>query len=287
MLTTAELERRRQFITATDVPAILGVSPYKNALDVWVEKTQALDPWGGNDATTAGTLLEPSILAWARTQLGPINEGDWRVHQDGILAATLDGILPNGEIVECKSHGIVGPANWSAWGAEGSDEIPDVYAVQVQVQMLVTGAARAWVPALIGGRGFVMFCVQAHPLIHEHILKSTTKFWDRVLDREPPDIDETIHLETVKRMQRIAGKSVPLSDDLVAAYQRACEIAKEADAAKKSAHEALLMSLGDAEIGVWSGGEYAYTEVKRAGYTVEPTSYRQLRARKVKEAATV
>jgi putative phage-type endonuclease len=283
MLSQADLERRRMFLTATDVPCIIGVNKYKNAHDVYLEKTQSLRPWDGNDATEAGNLLEPAILAWARTKLGPINEGEWRVHENGINAATLDGILPNREVVECKSHGIVCPADWDAWGKEGTDDIPDVYAIQVQAQMLVTGAERTWIPALIGGRGFLLYTMERHPDIQEMILAASERFWKRVQDREPPA--DVPHLETLKRMDRIVGKVVEVDDLVASRYLRACEEAKAANDVKEEAQEALLAAIGDAEGAKWNGGEFTYRMQHRRSFTVEASSFRVLRT-KQKEAVS-
>lgn len=286
MLSPFELERRRQFLTATDIPAILGVGKYKNAADVYLEKTQAFTPWDGNDATRAGNLLEPAILEWARTRLGPINEGDWCVHENGINACTLDGRLPSGDVVECKSHGIVGPADWDAWGKEGTDDIPDVYAIQVQTQMLVTGAARTWIPALIGGRGFVLYTMERHAGIQELILEASARFWKWVQDREPPTGDAP-HLETMKRMARISGKVVDIEDQLAAEYLRTCEACKAADEAKEAATEALMAAVGDAEGAKWSGGEFTYKQQTRKAFTVEAATFRVLRHKRQKETVIV
>lgn len=285
MLTQDELERRRSFITATDVPAILGVNPHRNAMDVWVEKTQPVRQWEGNDATEAGNLLEPAILDWARTKLGVINEGDWRVHENGILAATLDGILPNGEIVECKSHGIVGPAQWDRWGKEGTDEFPDVYAIQMQTQLLVTGAPRGWLPALIGGRGFVLYTMERNDDIHELIMGCVDRFWKRIQDRVPPE--EIPHLETMQRMDRIKGKAVEIDDDIARRYRDACDEFRLAEKARNEAQEALLAALGDAEVATWTGGSFTYKQTVRKSYTVAESTFRQLRAVKKKEDAAV
>lgn len=280
MLTQFELDRRKQFVTATDVPAILGVSRYRSAFDVYLEKTSELDQWKGNSATEAGNLLEPTIIKWAAERLGvPVLDGGWREHENGFLGCTLDGITAHGEPVEAKSHGIVGVARWSEWGPDGSDEIPDHYALQVQTQILVTGAERGWVPALIGGRGFVMYEIERHEIIQEMILRVVTNFWNNhVKTRTPPD--GTPSIEVIKRLHREPGKSVRVPDQLARDYLAASLAESEAKKAKEAAQEALLGAFGDAEVGEFAGGRFEYVERKRKGYTVEPTTYRQLMTKK-------
>ncbi|GIV52679.1 MAG: hypothetical protein KatS3mg038_3200 [Candidatus Kapaibacterium sp.] len=60
---------RRSFLGASDAPAVLGLSPWRSAWEVWAEKTGRIDSWSGNAATSAGQLLEPAVLAWASEEL--------------------------------------------------------------------------------------------------------------------------------------------------------------------------------------------------------------------------
>lgn len=282
MLTQQEIERRRQFLTATDVPAILGVSPWVNAGDVFLQKTQAVNTFKGNDATDAGTILEPSVLAWAALKLGPLNPGDWMVHENGINACSLDAQRANGEVVEAKTSGIVGPGDPSRWGDEGTDEIPDYYLLQVQAQLMITGAARAWVPALIGGRGFVMFCVQANRDLQEVIQENSVAFWEEhVLTRTPPP-NVRASLESLKAIRREPGKTVSLADELAEQYLQANEVKKEAEKRAEEAKAALIEALADAECGKWSGGQFTFCEQSRAGYEVADTTFRVLRHKAAK-----
>lgn len=282
-LTQSELERRKQFITATDVPAILGVSPWVNAGDVYIAKTQGMASIS-NDAMEAGTLLEPSVIAWAETQLGPINAGDWRVHEGGIIACSLDGTLATGQPVEAKTSGITGPGNPHQWGDEGTDEIPDYYLLQVQTQLLVTGQQLAYVPALIGGRGFVMFVVKANPSLQGVIAEHAESFWtNHVVAHEPPN-DARPHIETLKRMMRVRGKVVEIDDDLVADYRLKSMLAKSAEKEADEAKAALIAAIGDGEIAKWSGGEFTFHEQTRKGYVCPDSTFRVLREKKTKGA---
>lgn len=278
-LTQSELERRRNFITATDVPAILGVSPWANAADVYLAKTQGLASIS-NDAMEAGTLLEPSVIAWAETRLGPIHPGDWRVHEGGILGCSLDGTVATGNPVEAKTSGITGPGSPLQWGDDGTDEIPDYYLLQVQTQLLVTGQDLAYVPTLLGGRGFVMFVVRANRELQETILGVAEQFWQsNVLEREPPENTQP-HFETLKRMMRVPGKSVVVADDLIAEYQRKSQAAKVANKEADEAKAALIAAIGDGEVAKWSGGEFTFYEQTRKCYVCADSTFRVLREKK-------
>lgn len=176
MLTQQELDRRRHFITASDVPAILGKSPWRNAADVyWAKVRGTADKT--NDAMEAGNMLEPIVLQWADRELGGVLPGDWRVAENGINAASLDGVTLIGKPVEAKTSGITGPGSPHQWGEAGTDDIPDYYLLQVQAQLLVTGQTQAFVPALIGNRGFVMYVVERNDRLIGVIEASSIESW--------------------------------------------------------------------------------------------------------------
>lgn len=283
MLTEQEIERRRQFVTATDTPALLGESPWVNANDVYIAKVHGTI-WQGNAATEAGSLLEPAVREWSRSQLGQVHDGDWRVHEGGLLACTLDGVTADGQIVECKTSGIVGPGSPHQWGAEGTDEIPSYYLIQVQTQMLVTGANRAWVPTLIGNRGFVMYVVEANEELQSVILAQAEAFWiEHVAPKIPPS-DVRPHLDVLKRMLRVPGKTVSVADELADEYLRLKEEAKLANERADDAQAALIAEIGDGEVAKWSHGEFTFKEQVRKSFVVEESKFRVLRAKPNKGA---
>lgn len=275
MLTQQELDRRRHFITASDVPAILGKSPWRNAADVyWAKVRGTADKT--NDAMEAGNMLEPIVLQWADRELGGVLPGDWRVAENGINAASLDGMTLIGEPVEAKTSGITGPGSPHQWGEEGTDEIPDYYLLQVQAQLLVTGQGLAFVPALIGNRGFVMFLVERNDRLIGVIESRSVEFMERVRNQDPPD-NVLPSLDTLKRLRREPNKTVAVADDLVQDWIDRQQEAKESERRANEAKTAMMAALGDAERGVWSGGEVTFMEQTRKAHQVAESTFRVLR----------
>lgn len=280
-LSSEELERRRQFVTGSDVAAVMNLSPYANAADVYYSKTEGIEP-ETNDSMELGSYLERSVLDWAASKLGPLSGGgSWQVHENGIVAATLDDMTKFGDPVEAKTSGLVRYGAASLWGDEGTDQIPEYYLLQVQCQLLVTGAGRAFVPALIGGRGFAMFEVNANRDLQSIILATCEAFWKNNVQARVPPEDVTPDLEVVKRIRRKEGKSVPISAALVAAYE---EINKQRLAVEKLEKEAkarLIASLGDAEIGTFQDADgrnrrFEFFESTRKAYMVSESKFRKI-----------
>lgn len=286
MLTQEELDRRRHFITASDIPAILGKSPWVNSADVFWSKISGSRSIS-NDAIEAGNALEPAVIRWAETQLGPIAPGDWRIHDNGLNAASLDGTTATGEIVEAKTSGITGPGMPHQWGEAGTDEIPDYYYLQVQGQLLVTGAARAWVPALIGGRGFTMFVVHPHLKLMAHIESASREFWDEHVAKKIPPDDVYPSMETLKHLRREPEKTVAIPDDLAERFLAAREAAKIAKEEEEQAKAELLAAMLDAECATWSGGKFTYFKQTKKEHVVKESTFPVLRPKLNKDSEKV
>lgn len=276
MLTQDELDRRRHFVTASDVPAILGKSPWVNAADVFWSKVRGHQQ-SSNAAIEAGNALEPAVIRWAESELGPIAPGDWRIHDNGLNAASLDGMTSTGEIVEAKTSGITGPGMPHQWGEVGTDEIPDYYYLQVQAQLLVTGAAKAWVPALIGGRGFVMFVVHPHMKLMATIESVSQQFWTEHVAKQLPPSNVFASLETMKKMKREAGKTIAIPDDVAERFMAAREAAKIAKDEEDQAKSELLSAMLDADRATWSGGEFTYFQQTKKSHVVAESTFPVLR----------
>ena len=280
-LTQAELNRRRYFITASEVAGLFGIG-YLTASDVYFLKTEGIEPTT-NPAIEAGNLLEPAVIHWAEGILGPIRKGDWVVHPNGIIGATLDGTTQDGTPVEAKSSCIVffgSKEMREDWGEEYTDSIPAHYFVQVQTQLLVTRKPKAFVPALIGGRGFVMYEVLADEVVQQTILERCERFWiDNVQARVQPN--DAPGLETMKRIRRRDGKRAIVPADLVDNYVTINDAFNQMKKDRDKAQASLLAKLGDAEIGVYEKDgvtrEFTYFEQCRKGYVVEATKFRTVR----------
>lgn len=134
-------EARRSFLGASDVPAVLGLSPYRGPLDVWAEKVGLIEPGtAGSLATRLGHELEDMIARlWAE------EHPDADVRHDAVtirhpehpwLAASTDREVGSDGLLECKLVGAGTTAQWD-------DGVPAHVIAQCHTQLAVTG--RRWV----------------------------------------------------------------------------------------------------------------------------------------------
>ncbi len=281
----SQLGDRSKYIGASDVPAILGFSPWRTKWDVWAEKTSRLIPDNSSSKIMeAGTILEPSIIDWAANQIGEIERTVEipRNDFDFPLIVHLDGRrISDGDPVEAKTSGLFSPLS-PDWGDDGTDEVPKHIAIQAQTQLIATDRDLCHIPAFLGGRGFVLYRILAHAGLQAIILSHLTKFWvEQVLKNEPP-LDSLPTLGIAKRIKRQAT-TVDISGDLIEAYLAAHENERATKKTKKEVQAAIISALGDAEAGNAEGvGQATYFEQKRSEYTVEASTFRVLRIKKEK-----
>jgi putative phage-type endonuclease len=185
------LAARKLCVTATDIGAICGLSPYKTIFDVWYEKTTP--PSGEkkdyNSATDWGNRLEP-VIAQAYTDItgNKLRKCEFIFKEIYFVpcGCTPDYETEDGAInVEIKTAN----AKMEQWGDDGTDEVPDMYLTQVQWQMGITGKKMTHLPCLVFARDLRTFNIAFDQAIFDELLKRAADFWKCVVDKTPPAID--------------------------------------------------------------------------------------------------
>ena len=285
MITEEQRQIRKRYIGSSDAAAILGMDPYRTAYDVWLEKTGKVDGFEGNAATEAGNLLERACLDWVAPQLSPFDRDVMEFSGD--LIANFDGLsIAKIFTVEAKSSGIVGPAN-AGYGdvTEGPCvEIPDANVIQVHHQMIVAGPCCdiAYVPVLIGGRGFRLYTVPRLRDFAEVVWESGTRFMERHVKTDTPPPDSKPSLEVLKRMRREPNKVISIPDSIAYAWMNAKEAADAANKYADATQADLVAALGDAEAGEFSGGRLTYFQQTVKAHQRKESTFRVLRTKKTK-----
>lgn len=286
-LTEEELERRRGVVGASEAALLFGIPSYggRTLSDLWFEKKYGtVGQSKGNASTSLGTKLEPIVLAAAEERMGVSIVDRQKWVRLGSNAATLDGrVEGGGAVVEAKTSGIIGPTHLDEWGEEWSDNFPDMYLIQLQAQLLVTGAETGYLAALIGGRGFVMYESLPHPALMKAIQLKSDEFIASLSHETPPE--EPPQLETLKRIRRQPEKVLPRSDAIEELYQQleeASALAKASNDDKENIQRRLLAMLGDAEAAECRGGRITYYEQSRKESYVAASTFRVLRFAKGK-----
>lgn len=287
-ITAAQLEKRKERLGSSDMAAILGFDSFRNAHDVWLEKTDKLEPeTKQSDAMRMGTLLEPAVLQYAEEELGKLTRNQFRSAKDlGFpLGANIDAIvISTGEPVEAKTSGLQSGVPYGEWGDPLTDQVPDRVIVQAMVHLicLVEVKEVCHVPALLGGRGFTRYIVPRDQDVIDTIAEEGHKFWNNHVLADVPPTNLTPSLAVVKRVRREPNKTVDVDASLVNQWQLFAAAESEAKKGKEKCLAEILATIGDAEAAVCDLGKFTYLEQSRGSYTVEPTTFRVPRFKKNK-----
>lgn len=263
-LTDEWFAARREGITATDIPKILGDSDYGNAVSVWLDKRgEWQDDLNDIEAAEWGRILEDVVAReWAKrndTHVAPVE----MLGRKGALwmRASLDRVVrrcPTGETGTSWSCGLEVKTRSAFTAGRWRDDQPDDVLAQVAWQRMVTGYHHIHTACLLGGQRLLEFTYHRDEQLEDFIYAEALRVWQHVLDGTPPDADPNALLARVlDRMypNREGTIDVPVLDTLAAIDRYESARLDEADAKsrKDSARAELISLLGEHEAGLVEG----------------------------------
>ncbi len=102
-ITDKQKEARSKHVGGSDIPAILGIDPWRNAYDCWLDKTGRLMEQPETMPMKIGRLFENGLLMYCQEELGPIQRNVYRSAPDFPIATHIDAVLKNrNEPIEAK-----------------------------------------------------------------------------------------------------------------------------------------------------------------------------------------
>ena len=210
------LAARRTGIGGSDIGAILGVSPFKTGMDVYLAKVEPDPAEEETELTYWGHALEPVIIdRFARDhgiavirpeKIARHPKHDWMV-------ANLDGIIPGDKpgVLEIKN---VNQFAAKKWGEEGTDELPLTYVAQVAWYMAVMDYDYAIVAALFGGNDYREYRVERDADLENTLIERGSEFWNNhVLKRIPPEPETKGELLKILARSKDDGQTVTGGED--------------------------------------------------------------------------
>ncbi len=215
-----DLEQRNKGIGGSDAGAIMGVSPFKKAKALWMEKTERKTPYdlSKNKKVQMGNIMEPVILKMYAESKGFEVEEDHKTHyhpEYPFMFAHIDGWVPSRErVVEIKTA-----SNPKPWDLHG---VPDHYKYQCMHYCAILGVYTADVAVLINGHDFRIYNLQFTDEDFINLINKETEFWQCVENDEWPELgDEEPPIETndieaidlCKRIRELKDREKTLKDE--------------------------------------------------------------------------
>jgi len=183
------LQWRKTGVTASEIAAILGLSPYKTPWQVWAEKTGLVEPedLSANPLVAAGVAQEDIARSLFEQKhddiLLPVCVESTA---QSFLKASLDGLSQNSEPVELK---VPSESTWKKVVSEGENsDAYKLYYPQVQHQLLVTGANSGWL-VFYRDEQLCEFAIERDYAMIDEIIQKAGEFWELVVQGKEPEKD--------------------------------------------------------------------------------------------------
>ena len=288
-------EARMRSVSASEIPAVLGISPYQSRFDLWWAKHNGEHGKEDNAAMRRGRRVEPLVVEDFEEA-----HPEYEVGHVGLVAnvlrqwqvATPDGVVYESQgsrmerwrtgqqwtttpvaALEAKTS-----AAGDGWGEQGTDQIPVHYKAQVQWQMDVLGLDVAFVIAWVGYayREYVV----SYSLDDALFMREEARAFLTSLEKgEPPDVDG--HPATTVRLKslhpNVVDGSVDVPDAIVRQYNAARRLEEAAKGRRALAENRLRSLMGD-RVEARAGGrrvasrsvyDVAESVIHRRAYTVD------------------
>ncbi|HTQ48755.1 MAG TPA: YqaJ viral recombinase family protein [Polyangiaceae bacterium] len=293
--TKKQLEKRRTGITATDLVALVGASPYgRTAHDVWRSKVLADEATVvESEAMSLGNELEPIVLrrlaARRNLHVLPVDPETLTMRHPKVAhhLATPDALLgptrlhaPEA-IAQVKVVGLRAAHEWADdTDGDGAELVPEHVLVQCAWEMYVSHHPVEHVGALIGTevRAYRLELTPPVAQLVEVLVDAADRFWrDHVLANKPPAVDGSDGSARMLRglFPRSSALVKRASDEvelLAAAYFDARAGVEEAERHLETQKQLLITACGEAGGIVGEGWRLKYE--LRAGYEVTPKPYK-------------
>ncbi len=176
---------RAAHYTASDAPAMLGISPYKTRNELLREKKLGITP--ELDAATQARMAKGHEYEAQARSVAEVEMGEELYPVVGVcaahpkLAASFDGITMDGCVVwEHKT------LNDTIRAAAAKGEIPEHHRAQLEQQLLVAGADKAIFCASNGTGEHISITYTSDPAMHKRILAGWRQFHQDLKTYEVP-----------------------------------------------------------------------------------------------------
>jgi len=265
-LTLEQLQERQKGIGGSDSPVIMGVSPFNNIHDLYLEKTGPVVEIIETPAMKRGSMLEPLVADIYREKTGRKVTVEKKLFHHSLIDFLLGNVdrkimdSEKGEgILEIKCPGL------QVFGKCKREGLQDYYQIQLQHYLAVTGCK--W-------GAFGVFNAEQWDLIHfdverddeliDLIIEKDIKFWEMVKAGTPPPEEEP-----AIDLPAIGGELVQVTSpewkEVISDYKEAKGIRKEWEELEKVAENKLTGMMEVEGIGAIEGFNFRGYHKEQAG----------------------
>lgn len=263
-------------IGASEIAAILGLSPFLGPLDVYgikkgriKMKPSAEKEWG--------KILQPVVAEQFAKRMGvrvefwdkPIysSERAWQRASPDYFVLDQHPQPERKAVLECKTAGLYQAKSWDR-NATNEDGVPEDYVAQVQWQMTVTGMKLAFIAVLIGGSDFRIYRIEHDPVLEEILNEEGERFvFQHLYANVEPPLEGARHVREYlqARFPRDREKLRPAKPEEAAWLEEYTALRGELEvleSRKDQLESQIKLAIGDAEGLNWPRGKFTWKRAR-------------------------
>lgn len=257
---------------ASEAPTLMGVNPFGNLVDLFIEKHDP-DPISiRSKAFHRGNVLEPALVGEAGREYGFEPVVPEVMFTNGRLIANLDGAddaLNPTRIIEAKT---------STW-YDTNDDLPEPYYWQAVAQLATTEADSVIVVCLDRRQTIGFWTVERdeHDLSIHHLLDRATEIGELFdASKLPDEIQPT--QEQINRLYPDPSGDIHLDDDqvqIVRDWQAAKEELKKYEQREEELRNIVASMIGEHEYAMYDGMPVLSYKSRKIGRRFDATRFRE------------
>jgi putative phage-type endonuclease len=278
---------RATFLGGSDIGAILGVSKYRSAMDVWLEKTGRRADTKDSFALRFGSFAESFIA----DEYALLTGEHLLEHSQGLIHPTysfcvghIDRFIvdqPNlplfdkdkrlnvKKLLECKTANFY---SQNDWGEAGTDAIPLPYLCQCLWYLGITNLPEIDVALLLAGSDLRVYTITRDLELESAIFEKATFFWTEHVQKDIPPKPQSIADYQALFQKSNNGKSIEASPEAIALIKqlKALESQAQIDEEQMDAiKQALMQTMADAEVLTYLGKPVITWKAPKPSYRID------------------
>jgi putative phage-type endonuclease len=256
-------------IGGSDVAAIVGLSPFKNAFDVYARIKQGVQSSAGTRARL-GNLAEPEILRdYCERHDFPFEKFERNVElqraDKPFMRGELDALFRGNHGVECK---LVGFRQADRWGQDGSDHIPEEYLCQVAWYTMLADVPFMVIAAWFDGGGdYREFRYDRNRELEGTLIEKVEQFWTDHVEADVPPNPAGADANSIRSVYAASNgnlrEATPDEVELIARFAQANEARKSAEAVEDELKGKLQAAIADNDGIFGAAGKVTWKQVNQ------------------------
>ena len=236
---------------ASDIPTLMGASPYKTRAELFADKLNEPVEQPSNAVFDRGNILETPLIVNASNKLGVEIFTPEVIYRDGRLSISLDGVDN-----EQKPTVVVEAKTTTRYSVYDSGDLPDEWLWQGWAQQAVLDVP-VWFSVLDRDMRLSVVELPENPLAVDSLILESKIFGQWVDDNTPPmDEINNFSADDIARIFQVQQSSIELPEgaiDWVHQLEEARALAKQAAELESKAKDALAQIMLGNDVGTWLG----------------------------------